>query len=340
VSKLGQVVAVEVGIIMIVASFFLPGGDDLHRFYRPFAGGCLNCGFVPYFARWILYPLALIPARFVWPVWIIISVIGFIGLSRITKVNPAVVMLSFPAMGQFWLGQIDVIVLSGLVMLSASNPYLRGAGIVLALVKPQLALLPVAVLLLCQPRREIVRVLSIPIAVMIFSFLVYGLTWPLDWVKNSLTYLPAHVWRLAAQAVWPYGIGLIPVLFMIKSRRVEAALIVSALATPFFSVYSYLILLAFRSPWWSLPLSYAWLLLYPLYGVSAMRFAWILPVGLLGQLLAENRADIAAKIHQLTNRSICKISEITSTINSGRNSRRISDKTAPNTAIFPRIQRV
>jgi hypothetical protein len=61
----------------------------------------------------------------------------------------------------------------------------------------------------------------------------------------------------------------------------------SALATPFFGVYSYLVFLIFRAPWWSLPLSYAWLLMYPLYGKASMRFAWVLPIGLLGYLLVK-----------------------------------------------------
>jgi hypothetical protein len=287
-NTLGWFVALEVGLIVIIASFFLPGGDDLYRFYLPFASGCLDCGFVPYFAQWILWPLSLLPPRFVWPIWTTVSVAGFIVLCWYTKINPGIVILSFPAMGQFWLGQIDVIVGAGLVIgLLATNPYLRGIGILLALVKPQLAGLVVLILLIQQPRHELIKVLVLPFVAMIVSFLIYGFTWPINWLTNSLDNLPLHVWRLASNDIWPYGMIFVVTLFMLSSRRprFEATLMISALATPFYGVYSYLIFLIFRAPWWSLPLSYAWVLLYPVWGKASMRFAWILPVGLLGYLL-------------------------------------------------------
>lgn len=286
--KIGWVVAIEAGIIIIIASFFLPGGDDLHRFYRPFSQGCLDCGFVPYFAQWLLWPLSLIPSALVWPVWTAISVIGFISLCGYTRVNPAIVILSFPAMGQFWLGQIDVIVAAGMVIgMLGSNPYLRGLGILLALVKPQLAGPAVLILLLHQSRPEIIKVLAIPLAAMLLSFWVYGLAWPLDWLANALANLPAHLWRLASNEFWPYGLVLMLLIgaFSPVEPRFKATLILSTLATPFFGVYSYVIYLIFLAPWCSLPLSYAWLLLYPFYGQNSIRFAWILPAGLLGYLL-------------------------------------------------------
>ena len=291
--KVGWIIAVEVGVIFIIASFFLPGGDDLYRFYLPFAQGCLNCGFVPYFAYWILWPLTLVPAPLTWSFWTTISVAGLISLCHYTKVNPAIVILSFPAMGQFWLGQIDVIVATGLVVsLLATNPYLRGVGIVLACVKPQLAGFAVLILLIHQPLRELAKIVIVPAAVLIISLLTFGLTWPMDWLMNSLNNLPVHVWRLASRDMWPYGIIFIFVVFMFRSlrSRFDATLMISALATPFFGVYSYLIFLIFQAPWWSLPLSYAWLLTYPLYGKASMRFAWILPIGLLIYLLLREKA--------------------------------------------------
>lgn len=285
--KISWIIAIEVGLITSIASFFLPGGDDLYRFYLPFAAGCLTCGFVPYFAQWILWPLTFVPSQLAWPVWTTVSVAGFIVLCRYTKVNPAVVILSFAALGQFWLGQIDVIISIGLAIgLLAVNPYWRGMGILLALVKPQIAGLAVLVLLIHQPRHEIMKVIAIPFVAMIVSFIVYGFSWPIDWFLNSSGHLPLHVWRLAPRDVWPYGIVLILTIFVFDSlqSRFEAALIISALASPFFGVYSYLIFLIFRAPWWSLPLSYAWFLMYPVWNSSAMRIAWILPIGLLGYL--------------------------------------------------------
>ncbi len=289
-NKIGWIVALEVGGIVIIASFFLPGGNDLYLFYLPFSYGCLNCGFVPYFAQWILWPLSLVPPQLAWPIWTTVSVVGFIGLCWYTKVNPATVIFSFPALGQFWLGQIDVIVGIGLAVgLLATNPHLRGIGILLALVKPQVAGLAILVLLIHQSRHEIVKVLAIPFIAMIISFVIYGLAWPIDWFTNSLHNLPVHVWRLASRDIWPYGVVFILPVFVFSQLRprFEATLMISALVTPFFSVYSYIIFLIFRAPWWSLPLTYAWFLMYPIWGKASMRLAWILPVGLLGYLLFE-----------------------------------------------------
>lgn len=287
-NKIGWICAIEGGAIIVIASFFLPGGDDLYRFYLPFANGCLDCGFVPYFAQWVLWPLSLLPPSLVWPVWTFISVVGLLSLCWYTKVNPAIVILSFPAMGQFWLGQIDVLVATGLVIgLLGTNPYLRGIGVLLALVKPQVAGFAILILLVYQPRQEIIKVMMIPFAAMIVSVLVYGFTWPIEWLANSLDNLPVHVWRLASMDVWHYGIIFLLTVFVFSPLRprFEATLVLSALATPFFGVYSYLVFLIFCAPWWSLPLSYAWFVMYPLLGEASMRFAWVLPVGLWGYLL-------------------------------------------------------
>ena len=271
-----------------LGSFFLPGGDDLHRFYRPFADGCLQCGFVPYYARWILWPLSLVPPSLAWPLWSALNLGILLALCRLTGVNPALVLLSFPAIGQFWLGQIDAIVCIGLVMtLLASNPYARGLGIALAMVKPQIAGL--AVLFLLTREKEILKVLAIPIGMFVLSLLVFGLAWPVDWLINIMSDLPVHIWRLASRDIWPFGMSLILVPLVFRGRRIrfEAGLLVSAIATPFFGVYSYIVFLVFRARWWTIPFSYAWALAYPLWGKSAMRLAWILPVTLSVNLFYE-----------------------------------------------------
>jgi len=290
--KISWILTVEVGVIIIIASFFLPGGEDLHRFYLPFIHGCLDCGFVPFFAQWVLWPLSFVPPYLAWPVWTTISIAGLMSLCWYTKVNPLLVILSFPALGQFWLGQIDILIGTGLVIgLLAANPYVRGVGIVLALIKPQIAALAVLILLIHQPRRKVIKVLTLPFVAMIASFIVYGLNWPIEWLTNSLNTLPMHQWRLASRDIWPYGVILILAVFLIRPLRprFEATLLISALATPFFGVYSYLVFLLFRAPWWTLPLSYAWILMYPAWGRSAMRLAWVLPVGLLGYLFYTER---------------------------------------------------
>jgi hypothetical protein len=300
-NRISWVVAIEAAALVFIASFFLPGGDDLYRYYYPFASGCLNCGFIPYYAQWILWPLSRLPALLVWPLWTLISTAGILLLCRFTHVNPALVILSFPALGQFWLGQIDMIIAIGLVLgLISKNPYLRGAGILLAMIKPQIAAFPVLILLLHQPRKDILKVVLLPVIILLLSFLVFGFAWPMDWFMNSWNNLPEHVWRLAASALWPYGLVFVLFLFLFRSYELRfiSALVISALATPFFSVYSYLIFLVFIMPWWALPLSYAWFLVYPLSGKDSLRFAWILPIGILAYLLIRERKALTPhKIH-------------------------------------------
>jgi hypothetical protein len=282
-NRTSWIVAIEVALIMVIASFVLPGGQDLYCFYLPFSKGCLRCGFVPYFAQWVLWPLAYIPTRFAWPVWTSISLAGWLGLCRYTKANPAVALLAFPAFGQMWLGQIDVLVCAGLALaLLGKNAYVRGVGIAMALIKPQFSIISIVFLL--SREREKAKVLAAPIAVAATSLVVFGINWPFEWIANSANHVPTHVWRLASMDFWVVGLLLLwlPLLFNERRARFEAAVLLSAISTPFVGVYSYIIFLVFvRKAWWSIPLSYGWLLAYPFWRAGAMRLVWILPLTLL-----------------------------------------------------------
>ena len=280
-------VAIEIAVIVFIGSFFLPGGEDLYRYYLPFAQGCSDCGFIPYHAHWLLWPLGHLPFRFAWPIWTAVCLLGWLGICRLTKANPALVLLSFPAFGQAWLGQIDVIICAGLVLaLLARNPYARGAGIVLAMIKPQFA--AIAVLFLLITERQRLKVLIVPAAVALASLIVFGIDWPLRWWANASGQLPVHIWRMAAMDVWPAGLLLIwlPLIFRDRYQGFTASLLVSTLATPFVSVYSYIVPLVFVRPqWWVVPLSFTWFLAFPFWGGNAMRLAWVVPATLLAQMM-------------------------------------------------------
>jgi hypothetical protein len=291
--KLTWIAALGAGVGMIAASFRLPGGDDLYRYYLPFVQGCFDCGYVPYFAQWTLAPLRLLPNYpLAWPIWTMFSVAGFLALAYFSEVNPFLLLISFPMLGQIWLGQVDVLVALGLVIfLFAKNPYLRGVGVVLALTKPQLTGLPILFSLLLEPPRLWLRLLAAPILTMFLSLFVYGFDWSLRWIANSTAELPVHVWRLAGMDVWRFGIVLVPLplFFRNKRDRVISGLLISALATPFFGVYAYVLFLLFEIKWWMAALSYAWLLGYPFWHENAMRLAWVLPVGMLIWMFTSKR---------------------------------------------------
>lgn len=282
-NKLSWVVAIEAAILIVAISFFSPGGDDLYRYYIPFARGSLESGFIPFFARWVVWPLGFLQPHWGWPVWLAICMAGWLALCRWTGINPALVMLSFPLLGQAWLGQIDVIICAGLALaLLAKNPYARGIGVILALIKPQVA--GIALFILLTRERQLLKVLAAPVITLISSFLVFGWHWPIEWLTNASNNLPPHVWRLAAGDVWPLGLLLLWVPFVFKDRRqrFEAGTLVSSLAIPYVGVYSYVIFQVFaQRKWWSLPLSFTWLLAIPIFGENAMRIAWIYPLILL-----------------------------------------------------------
>ena len=284
---------------MIVASFSLPGGEDLYRYYLPFVEGCLDCGFVPYTAQWALAPLRLLPLYpLAWPMWTIVVVIAFLLIAYFARINPILFMISFPFLGQVWLGQVDVIICGGLLLfVLAKNPFWRGVGLILALTKPQLSGLPILLALLLERPAHAWKLLVPAFLVFVLSLAMYGPSWPAAWLTNSLRELPEHVWRMAGEDTWKLGLLLLPVPLLLKDqrKRVQASLLVSALATPFFGVYSYVTFLIFEIRGWHVLLSYGWALGYFWFQESAMRFAWILPLAMLVHLLyVERRAPAQA----------------------------------------------
>jgi hypothetical protein len=276
-------VSVEIIALATVAAFFLPGGEDLYRFYLPQARGCLECGFNPWHTSWILFPISLIPERVLWPLWVFVTLAGLWWVCERLEVNPVSVLLSFPTMGLIWLGQIDILVIVGLTLAVLSpNAYVRGVGLVLASIKPQVA--GVAIFILLWYEQDRWRALLVPALVLAASLIVWGPDWPLRWLLSDPE--PAnHVWRLSP--LYPYGLAAFLSVLVVpgKRRKVMASLYASALGVPWFGVYSYTVFLVFLAPWWAVPISYAWLLAYPLLGNLSMKFAWVLPLSLLAFLL-------------------------------------------------------
>jgi hypothetical protein len=268
----------------IAAAFLLPGGDDLYRYYQPFEQGCLTCGYVPFYAQWFLWPLLLVKYPFTWPLWTLFCMTVFFVLFRYTKVNPLLFLITFPMLGQIWLGQIDVLICAGLViLLFARNPFLRGLGITLALVKPQISIPAIFFMLLFEKRGDLWKVILVPFLMLIASLIVFGFNWPVTWLQNAFSGLPPHVWRLASGMSWHFGLILLPVplLFKDRQKRLLVSLLVSAIAIPVFGVYSYIVYLIFDTKWWMVALSFAWFIAYPLLQANAMQFAWILPLTVL-----------------------------------------------------------
>lgn len=301
---------IEIVIATIIAFFFLDlAGQDLFLFYVPMAKGCTTCALNPYYATWVFFPMRFLPFPILRALWAGFTVGAVIwccnqlwatSQQRATTSGGAttsgrpywwVALIAFPMLGQLWLGQVDALIVLGLVIaLTAKNPYVRGIGLVLASLKPQISAAAMLIILWYEmiPERGYRRnwpILVIPAAVVALSLIVFGIDWPVRWLAGSRTAESLPEWGMAA--LWPYGaISFAAVPFMREVReKVAAALLASAITLPWFGVYSYIVFLVFVAPIWAIPLSYAWLLALPIMGSEALRFAIVLPLGVLGWMV-------------------------------------------------------
>ena len=282
--RLKWLIIADVIVIFALAAFVLPGGQDLDSFYH-FASGCLSCVNEPPFASWILAFLNLTGDAWRWPFWTVLISVLLVWSSRNLGGDPLWVILSFPAMAQIWLGQLDGFITLGTTMaVTFGNPYLRGLGLLLMAMKPQVA--APAILLLFWYERERLKVAAIPVAVALLSFVVWGIDWPVRWAFHSEpAWMNEIPWRVGT--LFPIGLlafAVIPLLADKKSQ-IYAAFLASALGLPFYGSYSYVTFLVLSAPWWSTPLSYAWVLAYPWLGRQALQFAWVLPLVMLAHLV-------------------------------------------------------
>lgn len=281
--SLKMVVPYEIVGLMTIMAFFLPGGDDLYRFYRPLAEGCLSCAYNPWHTAWLIFPLRFVPLRLLWPLWTLLTGLCLIAACRAMQVNPIYVLLSFPAMGLIWLGQTDAFLIAGYsLVLTSKNPYVRGVGLLLLSIKPQVAG-PAMLLLILRDEHKL-KTLIIPTAVLVLSLIIYGIGWPLEWLRYIFEHPVSPVWVQAV--LFPAGLIAFLAVPLFKEKREQLAVvfIASALGIPRFATYSYILFLVLVAPWWALPLSYAWIIGYPWLENRAMGLAWILPLTLLGYL--------------------------------------------------------
>jgi hypothetical protein len=283
---LSKAVTIEIILLASLAVIILPGGQDLHLFYLPLARGCVECAYNPYHTALILFPLGWLPDVAAWPVWTFITLAGMAWSAQRLGVNPAILLLTFPVWGTVWLGQTDVLLVVGLALaLTSSNPYVRGIGLTLLTVKPQVTG-PVFWLLLWRDEDRLKAVI-VPALVFGISLLIWGVDWPLRWLRFILENPLDPPWTLST--LFPYGLlafGLLP-LFKDKRQQALVTLLASAIGILRYTVYSYSVFLVLFAPWWSIPLSYAWALTVPFTGslAQSLRYGYIMPIVILAVLV-------------------------------------------------------
>jgi hypothetical protein len=223
--------------------------------------------------------MSLVLPQFLWAAWTLASGLMVWWACIKLDTNPTFVLLSFPALAMVWLGQIDGLIVLGIALaITAKNPYLRGVGLTLITVKPHLA--AAAILVILWHDRERWKTLIVPVVIMVISFVVWGIDWPLRWWNSQEVTFLRDLWKTAS--LYPYGLISFAAYPLMKTPRdkLRLALIASALGIPEYGIYSYVIFLATLCPWWALPLSYAWALAYPFIQGWSLQFAWVLPMGL------------------------------------------------------------
>ncbi len=280
---LRRFVTVEIILLTWVMSSWLHGGEDLFKYYYPLASGCPQCGFLPWYATWVFFPLKFVPPLIAWPLMMTLTLLAVLWATEKFGTNTLVVLVSFPLFGELWLGQTDWIILAGIILVFfAPSPWVRGFGIVLASLKPQLTLAAIPLALWYDHDRW--KTVIIPVGVGVASLLVWGADWPIKWWMIRAQGFHGTAWVAA-----PFAYNPVPYLsiFLVKERqqKLAAALLSAALTIPAFGVYSYIVFLVVMTPWWAVPLSYAWIAGYPFLQNQSLTYAWILPLGLLIYLL-------------------------------------------------------
>jgi hypothetical protein len=276
--------AADIIFAAVAATFIIPGGADIHLVYLRLAQGCLDCVYNPWHAHWLFYPIQFIPELLLYPVWVLLSGIGIFWAAKRLKTEPLFVLATFPFIAQVWLGQVDVLIIVGLVLaLLSPNAFIRGFGLLLTSFKPQVV--GPAVLLLLLRDEEPLKTLVIPAVVFVISLVVWGIGWPVEWLTYIMTTPHPHPW--AAGVLFPVGLLAFPAVFLFKDKREQLTVILLAttLGIPRVASYSHLIFLVLLAPWWVMPVSFAWLLGLPIIGIDAIQFTWILPFTVLLTML-------------------------------------------------------
>jgi len=235
----------------------------------------------PYWARWLFSLLAVPPEP-----------VAFIGLSlastvmlylavRIFGGKHWMVFTSFAFAWTLFYGQIDGLVVGGLLLAwwacVHKRPVLIGAGIMVALIKPQLSFPMVFALWYWSPSR--LKTLIIPLLVLVGTFIQWG-WWIPEWIikifdTQYLISLSRNIslWPVLGPwiwLVWPFVL----VIKMPSERKLLAIAATTAMTVPYYPLPSAVLLLSFPVPMW------VWVLVQaPLLG-SVVGY-WVYHLGLI-----------------------------------------------------------
>ena len=256
----------SLGIALGMLVFFLPHPDwhgDLHNFREE-----ADTLWHPYWAKWLFALLRLPPEPVAYLLLSLACIAGLIYALHVFGGRHWMVFTSFAFAWTLIYGQIDAIVVGGLALawwaVQQERPVWLGAGLVLASLKPHLAL-PLGLLLWWwSPSR--LKSLIVPGIVFVLSLLAYGF-WIPEWLERlrDIDYLTELTRNLSIHPetgnwiwlLWP----LVVALPLPRPRKLIAVAAATAFTMPYFPLPSAVLFLVMPVPVWVY-----WLLQIPALG--------------------------------------------------------------------------
>ena len=214
----------------------------------------------PPWMAWILAPFSLFPPHLSGAIWMTLAIILTVWcMHRLEASMLGIILclLSPPFLRYITSGQIGIVPLLGFVfLLTIDKIPVKGLGILLMSVKPQVFGLGAVTHWLHQKREDKVKTALPFFIILLLSFLIYGV-WPLQINPNDL-------YQTVDMSPWPYGIPIGLLLFGWAIWKNQP--LIGGLATFFLvpyvspsSVFIYLAVLFSKAPKWLIVSTYVFL---------------------------------------------------------------------------------
>lgn len=262
-------------ILSLTLARFWPWGADYLYYYYPLAEKWLqghhdiydpniSALFYPPWSLLVIVPLGFLPIQLAHGFLLTISMVLILFSIRLlqgTEKFPIYFyLLSLINLHSFDLyirGQFDGVVLFGIALgywaIQNKKPLWLSFAFCFMVMKPPLNVFLVVLLYLMSiakwSKGEIVRVFSLPFAMVIVSSFAVGIDWPIRYVRNmtpTIDYLSISIWKIAKVVNFPTWLLVIIacimiVIFLEKSRKIGLTLSTLSLAlttTFMFTVYA------------------------------------------------------------------------------------------------------
>lgn len=284
-------ISAGLGIVIFGLYLYLPVGYDFYHWYWPVPRAWLSGetrlydeasrGFyLPPWTVWLLLPVSVVDIRIgmvgltllslAMALYVSFAYLKGSGVSRPLPVALLAALCPY-CLQVYFVGTLDALSLMGVFLAwrgaKAGTPWLLGLGTILALTRPQNAVLTGPVLLLGMrgwSAREMAQAAAIPVLVMLATFIGFGLDWPLRWWQNlheapPIPYLVTSSYDALKLLGVPYAFAVLGCAGLtvwtvrrawksgVNAETLNITVVVNAIVSPYMLSQSYLLLLAL--PW-------------------------------------------------------------------------------------------